>query len=113
MRDIPTQGKQLNQQSITANRRKDETAEPCSEKVEVQASMVLAGPNPPPGRGGATKAPIHDATVTPKTALPKGVQKGKICPILTKCGIEQSTGALTVGVELSSAPCWCASFVHS
>ena len=77
--------------------------------------MVPAGPLPPPPEGGgATTLHIHDATVAPRTALPKGVtEKGKFFSILTECRVGQSTGALTVGVELSSAPCRCATFVHS
>ena len=78
------------------------------EKVDVQASMVQAGPNPLPRKGGATKMPVHDATVTPKTALPKGVTERQHFPTAPKCRVGQSTGALTAGVELSSAPCWCA-----
>ena len=42
------------------------------ENWEALASMVPAGPPPPP-TGGAANLHIHDATVTPKTALPKGV----------------------------------------
>ena len=68
--------------------------------MEVLASMVLAGSNPPPEGGGATKVPIHDATVTPETALPKGITERQIFTMLTKCRVGQSTGALTGGVEL-------------
>ena len=115
MRDIPTQGKQLDQQSIIANRRKEEPAEPCSRESGGASKHGEGRPESPPRTegGGATKVPIHDATVTPKTALPKGVTERQIFPKLTKSRVGQSTGALTMGVELSSAPCWCASFVHS
>ena len=67
-------GKQPYQQSITANRRKDETAEPCSRENGGASKHGSGRPEtPPPEGGGATRMPIHDATVTPRTALPKGV----------------------------------------
>ena len=48
LRDIPTQGKQLDQQSKTTNRRKEDPAEPCSREVEEKASMARAGAKTPP-----------------------------------------------------------------
>ena len=81
MRDIPTQGKQLYQQSITANRRKDETAEPCSRESGGASKHGSGRPESPPLEGGeATKVPIHDATVTPKTAWPKGITERQNFP---------------------------------
>ena len=54
---FPTQGKQLYQQSITANRRKNETAEPCSRE---NGGTSKHGPgrleSPPRGRGGNKSA---------------------------------------------------------
>ena len=62
MRDIPTQGKQLNQQTTTANHCKDETAEPCSRGSEGAIKHGSGkSESSPPGR--ATKVPVHDATV--------------------------------------------------
>ena len=78
---FPTQGKQLYQQSITANRRKDETAEPGSRESGGASKHGSGRPESPPLEGGeATKVPIHDATVTPKTAWPKGITERQNFP---------------------------------
>ena len=52
IRDISTQGKQLDQQSKTTNRRKEEPAEPCSR----ESGGASKWPPPPRGRGSSRGA---------------------------------------------------------
>ena len=89
MRDIPTQGKQLYQQSITANHRKVETAEPCS-RESGGASKHGSGrsESPPHQREGEQQTcPFTMQRWLHKQLCQRESQKGKIFQLLTKCRV--------------------------
>ena len=106
IRDISTQGKQLDQQSKTTNRRKEEPAEPCSRESGGASKWP-----PPPEGGGVAEVPIHDATVTPKTALQQGVTERQI--VFT--AHQEPSWAVDWRNHSGGhpAPCKCASYVQS
>ena len=69
LRDIPTQGKQLDQQSKTTNCRRKDPAEPCSREsggTSEHDEGRLDPPGPPPAGGGAAGVQRR----LQKTALP-------------------------------------------
>ena len=73
MRDNPTQGKQLGQQSITANRRKEEREEPCSRESGGAGKHGEGRPESPPRAGEQQQGAHPRCDGDSKNNLPKGV----------------------------------------
>ena len=109
-RDIPTQGKQLDQRSKTTNCRRTDPAEPCSRESggTSEHDEGRLDPPGPPQREGEQQGCNGDFK---KQLCHRKSQKGRLSPQLTGSQVGQSTGAIVMRLSfqrrLASAPPLC------